>query len=71
MKNANTYLNQLRLLDVQIQQKEKELVRLREDAESITAKVGERVQASTSDKLAEDVANVVDIETEISRKKRN
>lgn len=69
MKNANTYLNQLRLLDVQIQQREKELVRLREDAESITAKVSERVQASTSDKLAEDVANVVDIETEISRKK--
>ena len=38
LKNANTYLNQLRLLNVQIQQKEKELVRLREDAESITAK---------------------------------
>lgn len=69
MKNANTYLNQLRLLDVQIQQKEKELIRLREEAESITAKVGERVQSSTSDRLAADVANVVDIEKEIIRKR--
>lgn len=69
MKNANTYLNQLRLLDVQIQQKEKELEKLRSEAENITPVLSERVQTSTSDKLITQIAKIVDIEKDIQAKK--
>lgn len=69
MKNANTYLKQLRLLDVQIKQKEEELARLKSETENITPILSERVQTSASDKLSAKIAEIVDIEQDIKKRK--
>lgn len=71
MKNARAYLDKPRLLDAHIRQKETELERLRLGLGSISVSTqGERVQTSrTGDRLANDVARVVDLEKEIEQKK--
>lgn len=69
LKNANTYLKQLRLLDVQIKQKEGELARLKSETENITPILSERVQTSASDKLSAKIAEIVDIEQDIKKRK--
>lgn len=69
LKNANTYLKQLRLLDVQIKQKEEELARLKSETENITPILSERVQTSASDKLSAKIAEIVDIEQDIKKRK--
>lgn len=69
MKNAKTYLSQIRLLDVKIAQKEKELEMLRAETENISPKSdGDRIQTSVNDRMSANIAKIIDIEKEIAQK---
>jgi len=62
------YLQRLRLLDICIKQKEAELEALRAASESVSpVSDGERVQTSPRDRTIEDVARIVDLESEINK----
>lgn len=69
MKNAKKYLSQIRLLDVKIAQKEKELEMLRAETENISPKSdGDRIQTSVNDRMSANIAKIIDIEKEIAQK---
>ena len=69
MKDAKKYLSRIRLLDVKIAQKEKELEMLRAETENISPKSdGDRIQTSVNDRMSANIAKIIDIEKEIAQK---
>ena len=69
MKNAKAYLSQVRLLDVKIAQKQKELEMLRAETENISPNSNsDKIQTSANDRLSTNIAKIIDIEQDITKK---